>query len=85
MTYTISRSTTFTVEAPNNSDTNLYVQSAKLNGRPLRRAWITHEEVIAGGRLTLKLGSHANKHWGSALNDQLPSSVRPVRPAHNGR
>lgn len=83
--YTTSRGTTFTVEAPNNSDTNIYVQSAKLNGRPLLRAWITHEEIIAGGRLTLKMGSRPNKRWGSAPNDQPPPSVRPVRPAHNGR
>ncbi|MEU3188911.1 GH92 family glycosyl hydrolase [Streptomyces sp. NPDC006923] len=80
VTYTTSRGTRFTVEAVHNSDTNIYVQSAKLNGRPLHRAWITHEEIISGGRLTLVMGSRPNKRWGSDPRDTPPVSVRPVRP-----
>lgn len=65
VTYTTSRGTHFTVEARHNSDTNIYVQSATLGGRTLHRAWLTHEEILAGGRLTLVMGAEPNKSWGS--------------------
>ncbi|WP_052489234.1 GH92 family glycosyl hydrolase [Streptomyces sp. 150FB] len=83
VTYSTSRGTRFTVEALGNSDTNIYVQSAKLNGKTLRRAWITHQEIIAGGKLTLVMGPNPNKSWGSDPADAPPASVPPVAPARS--
>jgi predicted alpha-1,2-mannosidase len=54
----------FTIEALNASPENAYVQSAKLNGKTLDRAWITHREISAGGHLTFTLGPKPNKRWG---------------------
>jgi putative alpha-1,2-mannosidase len=42
---------TFTVLAENNGPENIYIQSATLNGQPLNRAWLRHEEIVAGGTL----------------------------------
>jgi len=64
---------TFTVVARNNSAANLYIQSAKLNGRPLDRAWITHEEVAAGGTLEFIMGPVPNPAWGAARENRPPS------------
>lgn len=50
--------TTFTISAVNNSDENIYVQSVKLNGETLRRTWITHDEITAGGILEFKMGPY---------------------------
>ncbi|MGQ4510777.1 GH92 family glycosyl hydrolase [Streptomyces sp. DW26H14] len=83
--FTTSRGTRFTVEAVHNSAANLYVRSARLNGRPIDRAWITHEEIVSGGRLTLVMGSEPNRKWGSDPRQAPPSSTRPVPPAHHGR
>ena len=47
----------FTIEAVGVSDRAIYVQRALLNGRPIDRAWLTHAEVAAGGRLTLVMGA----------------------------
>jgi predicted alpha-1,2-mannosidase len=47
---------TFTVVAKNNSAQNIYVQSATLNGKVLARGWITHDEIMAGGKLVLVMG-----------------------------
>jgi predicted alpha-1,2-mannosidase len=47
---------TFTVTARDNSPANVYIQSATLNGKPLLRNWITHEELTAGGELVLQMG-----------------------------
>jgi putative alpha-1,2-mannosidase len=64
---------TFTVVARNNSAANLYIQSAALNGRPLDRAWITHEEVAAGGTLEFVMGPEPNQAWGAARASRPPS------------
>lgn len=54
---------TFTVEAANVSPSNLYIQSATLNGKPLDRTWVTHREVMAGGKLAFVMGPQPNKTW----------------------
>ena len=56
---------TFTIIASNNSPRNLYIQSAKLNGKPINRCWINHSEIAAGGVLSLTMGSKPNKNWGT--------------------
>ena len=47
---------TFIVDAPGTSSANLYVQSAELDGKPLNRAWLTHDEIVHGGVLVLQMG-----------------------------
>ncbi|HEY0308077.1 MAG TPA: GH92 family glycosyl hydrolase [Acidobacteriaceae bacterium] len=62
---------TFTIEAPKSSTTNRYVQSARLNGHPLQRAWLNHAELLAGGSLELDLGPEP-ANWGAG---QRPYSL----------
>ncbi len=47
---------TFTITARHNSPNNIYIESATLNGKPLERNYITHEELTAGGELVLEMG-----------------------------
>jgi predicted alpha-1,2-mannosidase len=54
----------FTITAINNSPENVYIQSAKLNGKPLNRSWLAHDEIIKGGTLELTMGEKPNKQWG---------------------
>jgi predicted alpha-1,2-mannosidase len=55
----------FTVTARNAADpAAIYIQSAKLNGAALDRAWLTHDEVSAGGELEFTLGTEPNHAWG---------------------
>jgi predicted alpha-1,2-mannosidase len=42
---------TFAIEAIKQGPENIYVKKAVLNGRTLDRTWITHEEIMAGGKL----------------------------------
>jgi predicted alpha-1,2-mannosidase len=44
---------------------SVYVQSAKLNGQPLNRSWITHDEIVHGGTLELEMDVLPNKSWGN--------------------
>lgn len=63
---------TFTVIAKNNSPDHPYIQSATLNGRPMTRSWISHAEIVAGGKLVLTMGPTPNKAFGSAPADRPP-------------
>jgi predicted alpha-1,2-mannosidase len=54
---------TFTVEAAKGGAGDIYVQSATLNGKPLDRVWIKHDEIAGGGVLRFKLGPKPNEKW----------------------
>jgi predicted alpha-1,2-mannosidase len=57
---------TFTVETAKKAPADLYIQSARLNGKPIDRCWITHEEILRGGVLSLRLGPAPNTQWGTS-------------------
>ena len=54
----------FTILAHNNGPGARYIQSAKLNGKPLDRCWLDHKEIVAGGLLEQELAPTPNKTWG---------------------
>jgi len=54
----------FVIKSYNNSPTNTYIQSAKLNGKPLDTFWFSHEDFIKGAKLELWLSPKPNKKWG---------------------
>ena len=66
----------FHIVAKNCSEENKYIQSATLNGKPLNRPWITHEEVKNGATLVLNMGSRPNKEWGAAVGNEPPSAQK---------
>jgi putative alpha-1,2-mannosidase len=57
----------FVIEAPGTSAANLYVDGAELNGKPIDRAWLTHEEIVSGGRLVLHMGPRPSG-WATAAS-----------------
>lgn len=67
---------TFTIEVQGDPSEDIYIQSATLNGEPLDRYWITHEEITSGGTLTLEVGLEPNKQWGvqSSSSSSTPQS-----------
>ncbi len=67
--------TTFSIVAENNSPENMFIQSAKLNGKELTRSWFTHGDVVAGGELHFRMGSKPNKEWASGQADRPPSGL----------
>jgi predicted alpha-1,2-mannosidase len=54
------RGNTFTIEAQNVSRKNMYVQSATLNGEPLRSFNFPASELLKGGSLVLVMGDTPN-------------------------
>ena len=52
---------TFTVVAKNNSDKNIYVQSARLNGKTLKNSYVDFSDIRHGGTLELVMGPKPSK------------------------
>ena len=55
---------TFTIIAGNLSKENIYIQSAKLNGKPYNSSFLKHEDIVAGGELIFEMGASPNQTWG---------------------
>jgi putative alpha-1,2-mannosidase len=63
----------FTVQAPGASLGGKYVQSASLNGKPLKGAWFGDDELRRGGVLHLAMGPLPNTTWATSATDVPPS------------
>ena len=72
----LSNGKTFEIEAQGASDVNKYIQSATLNGRQWNKPWLTHDDLMKGGRLVLVMGDKANREWGVRPEDAPPSGVK---------
>jgi predicted alpha-1,2-mannosidase len=61
---------TFTIIAKNASREDKYIQSARLNGKPLNQWWLRQKDILQGGRLEMVLGPTPNQDW--AKGSPLP-------------
>jgi predicted alpha-1,2-mannosidase len=71
----------FTVTADNNSETNIYIQSATLNGKPLQIPVIHYSDIQAGAMLELVMGPEPSK-WGSGWRPS-PLLAGQAQPSSN--
>ena len=61
---------TLEIKAEGVSDTNRYVKSVLLNGKPYTKTYITHDDLMAGGTLEFVMSSKPNKKRGVAKADK---------------
>ncbi|GAB4279037.1 MAG: GH92 family glycosyl hydrolase [Marinilabiliales bacterium] len=61
----------FIIKANNLSKKNIYIQSAKLNGKEYNFAYLKYNDIINGGELVFEMGPEPNYKWGV---DNLPVS-----------
>lgn len=54
---------TFTIVADGLDDRHTYVGSVSLNGKPLQRTFLRHDEILAGGELRFSMQAEPNKDW----------------------
>ncbi|PBQ34677.1 sugar hydrolase [Sphingobacteriaceae bacterium] len=52
---------TFSIETRNQSDKNVYIEKILLNGEDLKRAYLTHAEIVSGGKVLFIMGGKPNK------------------------
>lgn len=55
---------TFLIVTKNNNSDNVYIQSARLNGKNWNKCFFRHSEFERGGKLELILGEKPNMYWG---------------------
>ncbi|MEZ4803354.1 MAG: GH92 family glycosyl hydrolase [Gelidibacter sp.] len=60
---------TFVIEANHNSDKNVYIQSASLNGVPYNHSYLKFEDLQNGGQLHFEIGDKPNKEWANNKED----------------
>ncbi|NAS12293.1 GH92 family glycosyl hydrolase [Poritiphilus flavus] len=63
-----------TIDAPNNSPTNYYINGIRLNGQSHDQTWISHVQLQAGGRLEFDMVNQADSGWGTT-NASVPFSM----------
>ena len=61
------------IKAPGASVAAKFVGSARLGGRPLDRAWLTHGELLGGGTLELTMQTEPNRAWARGPEAVPPS------------
>ncbi|MEG9434162.1 GH92 family glycosyl hydrolase [Terriglobus sp. ADX1] len=74
MSLKLANGKAFTVIADNNSHSNVYIQSATLNGKPLDKPVITWEQIQSGATLHVVMGAQPSK-WASAWHPSLPEAA----------
>ena len=71
--------TNLTIEAPNNSSQNLYVQKVTVNGKPYAPLWIPHQTLTQNGRLRFDMGPRplVRDYWKTP--ELLPHSINSAK------
>lgn len=64
MTLNLENGNQFEIKAKNYGADRPYIQSVKLNGKPLERVWIQHSDITAGGVLEFTMGAEPSE-WGA--------------------
>lgn len=62
-----------TVKVANYAPNRRYIESVTLNGKPLNRNWLTHQEIVKGGTLVITAVDKPNQNFG--ITNQWISSV----------
>ena len=66
----------FTMDAEGLSDAHPYVGTVTLDGAPLSRSYLRHDEIMRGGTLRFTMQATPNKAWASRTGDR-PFSTTP--------
>ncbi|MBO5849856.1 MAG: glycoside hydrolase family 92 protein, partial [Paludibacteraceae bacterium] len=72
-TLTLPSGKTFEINASNNSLENVYIKHVLLNGKTFEHNYLTHKQIVSGGKFDLKMSNTPNKKRGVEIDD-LPYS-----------
>ncbi|MGH9970979.1 MAG: GH92 family glycosyl hydrolase [Pyrinomonadaceae bacterium] len=67
--FNLENGKSFVIKARGASPQNIYIQSARLNGKRYNKSYLTHNDLMAGGMLVFEMGAQPNTEWGSGEND----------------
>ena len=66
----------FTIVADGLANDRPYVGRVLLNGRPLTRSYLRHDEIMTGGELRFEMQAKPNRNWATAPSDRPYSMSR---------
>ena len=75
ITLALAEGKSFVIEAVNNSERNIYIQSVELNGEPYTKSYIRHADICRGGTLKFIMGGQPNRQFGAAVADRPHSGL----------
>jgi putative alpha-1,2-mannosidase len=75
VTINLENGNKFEIVAKGNSEKNIYIQSAKLNGNSYSKTYLKHGDIMNGGKMVFEMGSKPNMEWGTKKEDR-PYSVK---------
>lgn len=75
----------FTVTARGLREQNRYLGSVRLNGRPLTRGFICHEDIAAGGTLEFTMARRPDRSWATRPADRPYSATSRTAAASRSR
>ena len=70
---------TFEISAPENSDKNIYIDNMKVNGKRYTRNYITHSDIMRGGKMDVTMTSQPNQKRGTATADRPYSFTNELK------
>jgi predicted alpha-1,2-mannosidase len=73
-TLALSNGNTFVIEAPENSKENIYVEKVELNGNRYDKNWISHEDIMQGGKLLFYMDNKPERRRGTE-KESFPYSL----------
>lgn len=74
-TFNLENGNQFTVNTQNLSATNKYIETVYLNGKPLNRTYITHQEIMNGGTLEFHMTDNPAV-WGSEEGQEPKTEIK---------
>ena len=70
---------TFTIDAPDNSDSNIYIENMLVNGKEYNHNYITHDTLLQGADIKVKMSAKPNRSRGTADDDAPYSFSKETR------
>ncbi len=69
ITFNLENGKRFVINGIKNSDENIYIKSAKLNGKEYTKNFITHSDIMKGGKLDFEMSNKPNFKRGTDEKD----------------
>ena len=70
---------TFTIDAPDNSDSNIYIDNMLVDGKEYSHNYITHDTLLQGSDIKVKMSAKPNRSRGTADDDAPYSFSKETR------
>jgi len=82
---TLKNGKTFSITADSNGPQKPYIQSGELNGVSFDKVYLSHEEIMRGGELKLRMDSAPNEKWAVKPESRPASALLQISQATNAK